>query len=128
MSEPFDLTEDLEAILGDDLRMAFVYGESELERLYLRDDIRDSYTDEELEGLRREVIVMALGKERIPDVTHVGELRHIIYDTEDALSVQVPLSKYEGVFVSFGGEDATAVLFDVVDRTREWIDDEYDPQ
>ncbi len=101
--------------------MALVYGETEYENLYLRDDIRDEYTEADLEGLRREIIVFGLGKERIGDVTHVGELRHIIYDTEGALSIQFPLGEYEGVFVSIGNE-AQSELFDVIEATRAWID------
>lgn len=117
----FDLVDDLREVVGDGVRMVFVYAETEYERAYLRDDIRDEYSEADLEGLRREIIVFGLGKERIADVTHVGELRHIIYDTDDAFSIQVPLGKYEGVFVSVD-DDCRDDLFDVVETTREWIE------
>lgn len=117
----FDLVEDLRGDLGEGVRMVLVYGETEYDHAYLRDDIDDEYTEADLEGLRREIIVFGLGKERIGDVTHVGELRHIIYDTEDAFSIQIPLGKHEGVFVSVDDEHEDDV-FDVVEATREWID------
>ena len=118
----FDLVDELRDDIGDGVRMVLVYGETEYDHAYLRDDIDDEYTETDLEGLRREIIVFGLGKERIGDVTHVGELRHVIYDTEDAFSIQVPLGKHEGVFVSVDDEQGDD-LFDVIETTRQWIDE-----
>jgi len=117
----FDLVDDLREVLGDEPRMAFVYGESEFKHRYLHEDIRDDYSETDLEGLRREVIVLGLGKDRLTDITHVGQLRRIIYDTDEALSIQFLLGDHEGVFVSIGTENEDH-LFDVIERTQDWID------
>jgi hypothetical protein len=119
----FSLVNHLRDIVGDDVRMVLVYGEREYEDTFLRDDISEEYTEADLEGLRREIIVFSLGKTRVGDVTHVGELRHIIYDTEDALSIQLLLGEHEGVFVSVDDE-REAELFDVIEATRAWIDEQ----
>lgn len=117
----FELVDDLREVLGDAPRMAFVYGETEFEHRYLHEDIRDDYSETDLERLRREIIVLGLGKDRLTDFTHVGELRRIIYDTEDALSIQFPTDDHEGVFVSIGSEEKEK-LFDVIETTGNWID------
>jgi hypothetical protein len=117
----FDLIDDLRELLGEAPRMAFVYGETEFKQRYLHEDIRADYSESDLERLRREVIVLGLGKDRLSDFTHVGELRRIIYDTDGALSIQFLTDEYAGVFVSIGNENE-ANLFDVIETTGDWIE------
>ena len=92
----FSLVDHLRGIVGGGVRIVLVYGEREYEDAFLRDGIGEEYMEADLEGSRREITVFGLGKDRVDDITHVGELRHVIYDTEDALSVQLLLSKHGG--------------------------------
>ncbi|WP_135534239.1 hypothetical protein [Halostella pelagica] len=117
----FELVDDLRETLDDRLRMALVYEETQYKHIYLDEELRNEYSQSDIERLRREIIVLALGKNRLTDFTHVGELRRIIYDTDDAMSIQFPLGEHEGVFVSIDTENE-AELFDVIETTQNWID------
>lgn len=121
---PFDMPDLAEVIhseVGDALRIASVYTETEFDSLYLRDDVESQYTASELESLRREIIVLALGKEKLEEVTHVGRLQRIIYETDDAVTIQVPLDGHTGVFVSLESSKRMQ-LFEVIEAVQTWIE------
>lgn len=120
MASPTDLTQSLQSEVGDALRIVAVYAETVFDHLYLRDDLEPRYSSAELETLRREIIVFALGKETVEEVTHAGPLQNIIYETDDAFSLQFPFDGYTGVFVSIDSSAKTQ-LFDVSDTIREWV-------
>ncbi|MFC4550594.1 MULTISPECIES: DUF7522 family protein [Halorussus] len=123
MVDPSELTETLRTSVGDDLRMVGVYSEHDFDHLYLRDELADRYEPADLDTLRREIIVLALGREKVEDVTSAGPLRRIVYETEDAFAVQVPFDGHDGVFVSIDA-DARSKLFDVADAVETWTDGE----
>lgn len=116
-----DLAEVIQSEVSDALRIATVYTETEFDSLYLRDDIESQYTASELESLRREIIILALGKEKLEEVTHVGKLQQIIYESDDAVTIQVPLQRHTGVFVSIESSERMQ-LFEVIEAMQTWIE------
>ena len=123
MADASELTARLQDTVGDDLRMVGVYSESDFDHLYLRDELAERYEPADLDTLRREIIVLALGREKVEDVTSAGPLRRIVYETEDAFAVQVPAGGHDGVFVSVDSA-VRSKLFDVADAVEAWTDRE----
>ncbi|WP_137285560.1 hypothetical protein [Halorussus salinisoli] len=123
MTQSFELPQRCQREVGNALRIAAVYTATGFDNLYLREDLDQQYTPAEIETLRRELIVFALGKETLADVTHAGKFRRIICQTEDALALQVPIDGHFGVFVSidFSAKDS---LFDIGDIVQAWIEQE----
>lgn len=79
----------LKCELGDDLRKVIKYGDTEYKYWYVRDDLEQDYSVEELERHRQEIITFTLGKEKIEDVTNAGELNGLTYWLDDAVVFQV---------------------------------------
>ncbi|UPV73800.1 hypothetical protein M0R89_14795 [Halorussus limi] len=121
MDDPSELTRTLRTEVGDALRMVAVYEETEFDHLYLRDDLDSQYSRVDLEALRREIIVLGLGREKVDEVTASGSLRRIVYETEDVFAVQTPTDTHTGVFVSFDSSKRTR-LFDVIDVIRDRVE------
>lgn len=103
-SDHSDWAETLREVLGDDLRMTAQYTEDEYEHLYIRDDVQQEYAQDELEDIRREIIVLQLAKGRIEDVTHAGKCRFLSYRLDDAFVYLIPKGGYTGRFVSVNPE------------------------
>lgn len=94
----------LEENFGDDLRMAAQFAPDEYRHLYLRDDIRERYTAEVLDEIRRELIVLLHAKARIETIAHAGECRYLLYRLDDAVVFLFPRRDYSGRFVSLSPE------------------------
>lgn len=121
MTQPFELPQRCQQEIGDALRIAAVYTETGFDHLYIRDDLDHQYTPAEIETLRRELIVFALGKEKLADVTHAGGLRRIMCEMDNAFALQVPVDGHFGVFVSID-TSAKDSLFDIGETVQTWIE------
>ncbi|MFC4448910.1 DUF7522 family protein [Halorussus aquaticus] len=121
MTQSLGLTEMCRREVGDALRIAAVYTETEFEHLYLREDLDRQYTPAEIVTLRRELIVFALGKQQLADVTHAGKVRQIICEMDDAIALQFPVAGHFGVFVSIEASERDS-LFDLGDAVEAWIE------
>lgn len=82
--------------LGDNLRLATRYNNTEYEHRYVRDDLKEEHSEEELEAFRREMIVLMLGKDKIEEVTLGGEFFGLTYWIDGANVYQFPDEEGEG--------------------------------
>lgn len=76
--------------LGEELRVAVEYDESGYVSRYVREDLDEEYSAEELDEIRQELIVLMLGKDRIEEFANVGEFTALTYWMDRAIIYHFP--------------------------------------
>jgi len=98
------LTEFLHEYVGDHLRSVIRYDETGGEILYVRDDVADQYTDEEVEEIVRDVRLEAVQKAHQEDLYEHGPLNATVRSFDDAVEMHLPRDETTGVAVALDGE------------------------
>lgn len=101
MSEP---KEDLLAAagdrVGDALRSVASYHEKEHELQYLRDDIAESYSEDEINEVFHELVLSGIGRDYLEGIFHAGRIECMILGFEEAVMFHFAADATSGRFVS----------------------------
>ncbi|NHN47964.1 hypothetical protein G9464_10190 [Halostella sp. JP-L12] len=81
-----DLVEDV----GDDLRVAAEYDKTGYVSRYVRPDLQEEYTTDDLDEIRQEMIVLMLGKDRLEEFLDAGGFNALTYWLDDAIVYHFP--------------------------------------
>lgn len=98
-ANPEQLTEFLKKEVGDELRSVIFYDKDEFEPIYVRDDVRDQYTDSELEQVHHELGMASFGKTALESLYVHGELKCTVHCFENAIEMHFVATEAEGVAV-----------------------------
>jgi len=101
-----ELAESLRDRVGDDLRAVRVVASKEdgadYEHLFIREDLEEAYTEEEMDRITDEVVYHTIGEGYRSGLFRIGEPRYTVYAFDEAL-----------VFLFYeNGEYGTAVSVD----------------
>ena len=72
---PKQLAKFLQSEVGDELRSVIHYDEDTFNLVYARDDVRDQYTESDLENVRQDLGVASFGKPTMGDLYVHGDLQ-----------------------------------------------------
>lgn len=97
--DPERLTEFLKSEVGDELRSVIYYDEDTFDLVYARDDVREQYTESELEDVRQDLGITSFGKPALEGLYVHGDLQSTVHCFEDAIEMQFLLSDTEGIAV-----------------------------
>jgi hypothetical protein len=98
------LTEFLRDHVGNHLRSVIYYDEDGGEVLYVRDDVADQYTDDDVEQVVRDVRLEAVDKSHQEDLYAHGPLNATVRCFEDAVEMHFPHDETSGTAVALDGE------------------------
>ena len=105
MSEASEaLTEFLEERVGDHLRSVIFYDDHGGEVLYVRDDVADEYTDEDIGEVVRDVRLEAVEKPHQESLYAHGPLNCTLRSFDDAVELHFPHDETSGTAVALDGE------------------------
>jgi len=105
-----ELASFLEQRAGDSLRAVGHYSAEEYGVVYLREDLRQQYTDDEIEGIVEELRWESFGKSNQEGQFHLGELNCSIKAFEEAVVMHFPSDGKHGTLVSLDSEAAQDLL------------------
>jgi hypothetical protein len=94
------LVDDLLDEFGDGLRAVATYEDYEYEVEFMREDVRDDYSREEVDRVFRQVSIEGMGYENFQQLFHVGRLECALYGFEGALIFHFPPDPFHGLVVS----------------------------
>ena len=97
----------LEQEVGDELRSVIYYDETTFDLVYVRDDVRDQYSERDLERIRQELGVASFGKPMLEDLYVHGDLQCTVKCFEEAIEMHFLASDTEGIAV---GLDSAAFV------------------
>lgn len=97
--DPDQLTEFLQAEVGDELRSVIHYDENTFELVYARDDVAEQYTESDLENVRQDLGVASFGKPVLEDLYVHGDLQCTVHCFENAIEMMFLVSETEGIAV-----------------------------
>lgn len=115
MTEEF--VDRLRTVCGESLRVVANFESIDYELAYFREDLREQYSDEDVEAVYREVIAEGLSVNKISDVMDAGHQQARITVLEEAIVFVFPIDRLEGIFVSVD-RDAETTILDVVDTAH----------
>ncbi|PSP54789.1 hypothetical protein BRC82_08635 [Halobacteriales archaeon QS_1_67_19] len=98
------LTEFLQECVGEHLRSVIFYEEDDTEIVYVRDDVADQYTDEEVERIVREVRLEAVEKPHQESLYEHGPLNCTVRWFEDAVEMHFTHDETSGTAAAMDGE------------------------
>ncbi|NHN58633.1 MULTISPECIES: hypothetical protein [Halorussus] len=98
------LTEFLRERVGDHMRSVLTYDDEGAELLYVRDDVADQYTDEEMARVADDVRLEAVAKHHQEDLYRHGELNATVRCFDDAVEMHFPRDETSGTAVALDGE------------------------
>lgn len=87
--------------VGDSLRSLTSYTEREYELHYIREDIRDRYTEEEIGRVFDDLVLSGLSRDYLEEIFHAGRIECTIYGFEEAAMFHFVTNETSGVFLSF---------------------------
>jgi len=96
---PKQLAKFLQSEVGDELRSVIHYDEDTFNLVYARDDVRDQYTESDLENVRQDLGVASFGKPTMEDLYVHGDLQCTVHCFENAIEMQFLASATEGIAV-----------------------------
>lgn len=85
----------------DELRMVSTHDATNYEMLYVREDLRDAFTDDELDNAHRNLVANQVSSEDFSQAVDHGGLQAQQFFFEDVLAFIFPSSRYDGVLVSY---------------------------
>ena len=105
------LTDDV----GEGLRSVAEYDNNGYELYYIRDDLEETYSAEEIQRVYEQIDVEGLGYYTLQKVFKAGDLECATYTFEDGRMFHLPIGDFSGLFVSI--DRSTAIDHDaVIDR------------
>ncbi|WP_336133492.1 hypothetical protein [Natronomonas amylolytica] len=113
--------EAFEAFGDDELRMVSTHDATNYELQYVREDLRDAFTGEELDTAHRNLVANQVSSEDFSQAVDHGRLESQQFFFEDVLAFIFPASRYDGVLVSYDREGSIPVA-DVVETGIEVLD------
>ena len=91
---------ELTELIGDDLRAIATYDRSDQDMLYLRDDLTDVYTLEEIMNALDQVEIEGIGYSHFTRLFKTGEMECTTYRFEKAMMYHFPVGSFDGLFVT----------------------------
>lgn len=98
------LTEFLREYVGDHLRSVIHYDEEQSEVLFVREDVADKYTADEIDQVVRDVRLEAVEKPHQESLYAHGPLNVTVRCFEDAVEMHFPHDETSGTAVALDGE------------------------
>ncbi|WP_276272612.1 DUF7522 family protein [Haloarcula litorea] len=96
------LVERLRGLAGDELRGAIRYEETAYDLLYIRDDVAETYSEDEIAAAVDDIALEAMGDpERLSGLYRMGQLEATARWFSEGILVHVPADGTTGVAVSF---------------------------
>jgi hypothetical protein len=104
------LAERYRTMTPDGLRMVVWYGGDEHEVVYVRDDVAETYSPEELEENVKQLVVEGLSDPPTQEQFRLfGETNTVIREFEHATVLHFPVDEFTGVAVTFDNEVASSL-------------------
>lgn len=97
---PEQLTTFLVDELDDDLRSVIHFAEDTFDLIHVRDDVRERYSDDDLEEVRQDLTFGSLAKPALEDVYVHGDLYCTVRCFENAIEMLFLQSDTEGIAVA----------------------------
>ncbi|MFT4884831.1 MAG: hypothetical protein ACI8U4_002349 [Natronomonas sp.] len=113
--------EAFKAFGEDELRMVSTHDATNYEMQYVREDLRDAFTEEELDDAHRNIIANQVSSEDFSQAVDHGGLEAQQFFFEDVIAFIFPTSRYDGVLVSYDREGSIPVA-DVVEAGIEVLE------
>jgi SpoVK/Ycf46/Vps4 family AAA+-type ATPase len=98
------LTEFLKDYVGDHLRSVMYYDEAGADIVYVRDDVAEQYTDEDVEEVVHDVRLEAVEKPHQESLYAHGSMNVTVRCFEDAVEMHFPHDEKSGTAVALDGE------------------------
>ena len=89
----------LEQEVGDELRSVIYYDETTFDLVYVRDDVREQYSERDLERVRQELGVASFGKPALEDLYVHGDLQCTVQCFQEAIEIHFLASDTESIAV-----------------------------
>lgn len=89
----------LQQEVGDELRSVIYYDKETFDLVYVRDDVREQYSERDLERVRQELGVASFGKPALEDLYVHGDLKCTVQCFEEAIEMHFLASDTEGIAV-----------------------------
>lgn len=98
-ANPEQLATFLKEEIGNELRSVIYHDEETFDLVYARDDVREQYSENDLEQVRQELGVSSFGKPALEDLYVHGELNCTVHCFDEAIEMQFIVSDTEGIAV-----------------------------
>ena len=105
-----DVVEELRSVDGGRLRVVALLGSIDYEVLFMREDLQDAYSGEDLDHAYRSITASRLSASDFSRVGELGDLDCQLFVFEAVVVFIVPSSRYEGLFVSLDREKPFPLL------------------
>lgn len=104
------LVDRYRSITPDGLRLAIWYEGDEHEIVYVRDDVAEAYSPEELDERVKELVVEGLGAPPTQDHFRLfGDMNAVVRQFEKAVVVHFPVEEFAGLAVTFDSDVAPSL-------------------
>lgn len=112
----------LQAELGGALRTVAEYDETDYAILFMREDVRATYEDADVQDIHENVVLDSISAEFLESLFDAGSLTCSLQLFDDAAMCSFPREDYDGLFVSFdAGADVS--LLSLRRTCERWADD-----
>lgn len=115
MASDSELVTDAREHVGESLRVVATYDEHDVEFRYLRDDVAEAYTADDIDAIREHVLLEGLQEPHLESLFNDRDLRCQMLAFEDALGFHFNSDTTSGHFVavdSTGLDDLNAFITD----------------
>jgi len=100
-TEQMELVDLLKREVGDDLRAVGRYDKEGYDVLYIREDVANEFSQEDIEEIHHEMVLKGLGNQHIESLFNDEVLECSIYQFEDSVRLHFVNDDYLGYYVSF---------------------------
>lgn len=95
------LVDDLLTAADGALRSVAVYGETDYEVLYMRENVDAVYSLDELAAIFDDLRLEGWGRGRLQDLFNAGTLECSVYGFDEAMMLHFVTDEFDGVFVTY---------------------------
>lgn len=95
------LVDDLRAAADGALRSIAVYGETDYEMLYMRENVDVVYSHQERNAIFDDLRLEGWGRDRLQELFNAGELACSVYGFDEAMMLHFVTNGFEGAFVTY---------------------------
>jgi hypothetical protein len=96
-----ELVDLLREEVGDSLRAVGRYDEEGYDVLFIREDVADEFSQEDIEEIHHDMVLKGLGNQHIESLFNDEALECSIYQFEDSVRLHFVNDDYLGYYVSF---------------------------
>ena len=100
-TEQKELVDVLKDELGGSLRAVGRYDKEGYDVLYIRDDVAEEFSEEDIEDIHHDMVLKGLGNQHIESLFNDEALECSIYQFEDSVRLHFVNDDYLGYYVSF---------------------------